>query len=339
MKNPLISHWLRAGAVALSAAVISASSMAADLPGKGIKVLPLKSTIAEETFQTLLVMKALEKLGYDVQPIQEIEYATAHLAIANGDATFLADHWNPLHADFYANAGGDAKFYRQGVYSGNAAQGYLIDKKTADAHKITHIDQLKNPEIAKLFDTNGDGKADLTGCNPGWGCEGMIEHHLTAYGLRDTVTHNQGSYSALIADTISRFRAGKPVLYYTWTPYWVSNELKPGKDVVWLEVPFSSLPGERKGLDTKLPNGKNYGFVVNNQQIVANKAWAEQNPAAAKLFAIMQLPVGDINAQNHLMSQGQNKPADIERHTEGWIKAHQKTFDDWIAQALAAAAK
>lgn len=51
----------------------------------------------------------------------------------------------------------------------------------------------------------------------------------------------------------------------------------------------------------------------------------------------MQLPVADINAQNHLMSQGQNKPADIERHVSGWIQAHQATFDGWIAQAQAAA--
>ncbi|MEG0447549.1 MAG: glycine betaine ABC transporter substrate-binding protein, partial [Comamonas sp.] len=84
---------------------------------------------------------------------------------------------------------------------------------------------------------------------------------------------------------------------------------------------------------------KNYGFIANNQQIVANKAWATDNPAAAKLFEIMQVPVGDINAQNYLMSQGQNKPADIERHAQAWIKAHQKAFDDWLAQARAAAAK
>ena len=329
--------WLRAGVAATAAALACAGALAADLPGKGVQVLPLKSSIAEETFQTLLVMKGLQRLGYDVQPIKEVEYPTAHVAIANGDATFMADHWNPMHADFYKNAGGDAKLYRQGLYVANNAQGYLIDKKTADAHKITSIEQLKNPEIAKLFDANGDGKADLTGCNPGWGCEAMIEHHLGAYGLRATVTHQQGTYSALIADTITRFRGGKPVLYYTWTPYWVSNELKPGQDVVWLEVPFSALPGEQKGMDTKLPNGKNYGFVVNSQQIVANKAWAGKNPAAAKLFEVMQLPVGDVNAQNHLMSRGQNKSADIERHVNGWIKAHQKTFDGWIDQALAAA--
>jgi glycine betaine/proline transport system substrate-binding protein len=337
MTVPTSSHrnWATFAAAALALTV--ATAHANDKPGQGVKVQPLQSSIAEESFQTLLVVKALEQLGYDVQPIKEVEYPTAHLALGNGDATFMATHWNPLHADYYKNAGGDAKLYRKGVYSGNAAQGYLIDKKTADAHKITHIDQLKDPQLAKLFDADGDGKADLTGCNPGWGCEAMIEHHLSAYQLRNTVTHQQGTYSALIADTITRFKSGKPVLYYTWTPYWVSNELKPGTDVVWLQVPFSSAPGQQQGSNTQLPNGKNYGFVVNQQHILANKAWADKHPAAAKLFEVMQLPVGDINAQNHMMSQGQGKSSDIERHTKGWIQAHQKTFDGWLTQARAAA--
>ena len=316
---------------------LAGAAHAKDLPGKGISVQPLQSSIAEETFQTLLVSRGLEKLGYTVQPIKEIEYATAHVAIGNGDATFMADHWDPLHADFYKNAGGDAKLSRTGTYSQNAAQGYLIDKKTADKYKITHINQLTDPKLAKLFDTNGDGKADLTGCNPGWGCEAVIEHQLKAFKLSDTVSHQQGSYSALIADTIARYKQGQPILYYTWTPYWVSGVLQPGKDVVWLQVPHSSLPGEQAKLDTTLPDGKNYGFVLNNQRIVANKQFVEKNPAAAKLFELMELPVGDINAQNLAMKNGQNKPADIARHTDGWIKGHQKTFDGWISQALAAA--
>ncbi len=334
--HPPTRFWRSLIGIGLAAAM-AAPLAAQDLPGKGIKVQPLQSSIAEETFQTLLVSRALARLGYDVQPIKEVEYPTAHVAIANGDATFMADHWDPLHADFYKNAGGDAKLYRQGAYSPGAAQGYLIDKKTADAHKITSIDQLKDPAIAKLFDHNGDGKADLTGCNPGWGCEAVIEHQLNAYKLRDTVTHVQGSYSALIADTITRHKQGQPILYYTWTPYWVSGVLRPGQEVVWLQVPFSSLPGEQSKLDTQLPNGQNYGFVLNTQRIVANKRFAEQNPAAARLFEVMSLPVADINAQNLRMRDGENKPQDVERHTDAWIKAHQKTFDGWIAQALAAA--
>lgn len=243
----------------------------------------------------------------------------------------------PLHEGFYKNAGGNDKLTRKGTYADGAIQGYLIDKKTADQYGITQLSQLKDPKLAALFDANGDGKADLTGCTPGWGCEAAIEHQLDAFKLRGTVTHQQGTYSALIADTISRYKAGKPVLYYTWTPFWVSAQLKPGTDVMWLEVPFSAAPGAQGGEDTKLPNGKNYGFVPNTQHILANKQWALKNPAAGKLFEIMQLPINDINAENNRMFMGENKPVDIERHVAGWIDAHQTTFNGWLDQARAAA--
>lgn len=307
------------------------------LPGEGVAVQPLKSSIAEETFQTLLVMKALERLGYDVKPIKEIEYAAGHIAIANGDATFLAVHWDPLHIDFYKKAGGEKKLYREGVYVPHGLQGYLIDKKTAEEHGINNLGQLKDPKIAGLFDTNGNGKADLTGCTPGWGCEQVIENHLDAYELRDTVTHNQGSYAAIIADTIARYRQGESILYYTWTPYWVSGVLVPGKDVVWLQVPFSALPGERKDVDTALADGSNYGFQANDQKIVANKAFTEAHPDAAKLFSIMAVSNNDVSAQNLRMRDGEDSAKDIERHANAWIRANQKTFDGWVEEALKAA--
>ena len=318
------------------ATLVSTSAFAADLPGKGITVQPIQSTLSEETFQTLLVSRALEKLGYTVDKPNEVDYNVGYTSIAAGDATFTAVNWIPLHDDMYEAAGGDKKFYREGTLINGAAQGYLIDKKTADQYNITNIEQLKDPKIAKLFDTNGNGKADLTGCNPGWGCEAVINHQLDAYDLTKTVEHNQGNYAAMMADTITRFKEGKPVIYYTWTPYWVSDVLKPGKDVVWLQVPFSSLPGVQKDIDTKLSNGANYGFPVSTMHIVANKAWAEKNPAAAKLFAIMKLPLSDINAQNAMMHDGKSSEADVQGQVDGWVKAHQQVFDGWIKEALAA---
>ena len=310
---------------------------AADLPGKGITVKPIQSTISEETFQTLLVSRALEKLGYTVEKPSEVDYNVGYTSIASGDATFTAVNWQPLHDDMYKAAGGDEKLYREGTYVTGAAQGYLIDKKTAEKYHITNIAQLKDPTIAKLFDANGDGKADMTGCTPGWGCEAVINHQNKAFDLSHTVTANMGNYSAMVADTLARYKQGKPILYYTWTPYWLSDVLKPGRDVVWLQVPFSSLPGEQKDMDTKLPNGANYGFPVNSMHIVANKAWAEKNPAAAKLFAEMTLPISDINAENAAMHAGQNSEDDVNRHVDGWIKGHQAAFDKWVADAKAAA--
>ncbi|MGE8491981.1 MULTISPECIES: glycine betaine/L-proline ABC transporter substrate-binding protein ProX [Comamonas] len=323
-------------ASALLALVLS--THAGDLPGKGVKVLPLQSSLAEETFQTLLVTRALTKLGYDVQPIKEVEYPLAHLAVARGDATFMANHWNPHHSEFYKSVGGDAKLSRKGVYAAGAAQGYMIDKKTADQYGITHLSQLSDPKLARLFDTNGDGKADLVGPSAGWGGEAVVNHQLAAFKLQGMVNYTQGNYPALISDTLARYQQGKPVLFYAWTPYWLSNVLRSGKDVVWLEVPFSAMPGVQAGTDTQLPNGKNYGFPVNNEYIVANKTFVEKNPAAAKLFEIMSLPIGDISEQNRRMHDGENRQQDVERHTDSWIKANQKTFDGWIETALKAAA-
>jgi len=316
------------------AASMSFTVQATDLPGKNITIQAVQSPIAEETFQTEIINEALKGLGYDVKPTKEVDYSAGYVSIANGDATFMTTNWFPLHNTMYKNAGGDEAFYRKGFYISGAAQGYLIDKKTADEHNITNLGDFKNEKIAKLFDTNNDGLADLTGCQAGWGCEGVIEFQLDAFKLRDRVQHNQGQYSAIISDTIARFHEGQPVFYYTWTPYWVSGKLIPGKDVVWLEVPSSANPN---GTDTKLANGKNYGFDINSERIVANRKFAEQNPAAAKLFEIAKVSINDVSAENMLISNGENSQKQIHKHVTNWISANQALFDSWLTEAKKAA--
>ncbi|MCY1294401.1 Glycine betaine-binding periplasmic protein OusX [compost metagenome] len=324
------AHVLKASLlVALACTPLTGIAQEAQ-PGKGITAIPIKSTDQGIAFQNQLVVRGLKDLGYEVEAAKEVEYATAHIAIANGDATFLAGSWEPLHDDFYEKSGGDAKLVRKGALSSNALQGYLIDKDTADKHGITNISQLKDPAIAKLFDTDGDGKADLTGCTPGWACEGIIEKLLDSTGLAATVTQKIGTYSALMADVIARHKEGKPILYYTWTPYYISALLVPNKDVVWLEVPFGANQGATP------PSGKYYGYAVNTQHIVANKAFVEANPAAGKFFELVNIDVNDINAQNNRMFEGEDSAAAVERHVDLWISAHRKTYDGWLAAARSA---
>ncbi|QFG76393.1 proline/glycine betaine ABC transporter substrate-binding protein ProX [Raoultella planticola] len=168
----------------------TSAAWAADLPGKGITVKPIQSTITEETFQTLLVSRALEKLGYTVDKPSEVDYNVGYTSLASGDATFTAVNWQP-RTTICTLPPVVIKLLPRRRFVNGAAQGYLIDK-TAEQYHIKSIDQLKDPKIAKLFDTNGDGKADLTGCTPGWGCEAVINHQIDAYGLSKTVVHNRG---------------------------------------------------------------------------------------------------------------------------------------------------
>ena len=129
--------------------------------------------------------------------------------------------------------GGEKKLERVGILTDNIVQGYQIDKKTADEYKITNLGQLKDPKIAKLFDSDGNGKANLIGCNPGWFCEVTIDHHLKAYGLEDTVEQDRGQYVTLLADVITRYQQKESVLYYAYNPHWLSTVLKPEQDLTF----------------------------------------------------------------------------------------------------------
>lgn len=303
----------------------------------GAKVHAVKTNVAEEAFQMLVVTEILKKMGHDVEITNDVNYDIGYQTIANNaksdDVYFLASSWDPLHNGKIKAVGGENTIAKFSSYISNCAQGYLIDKKTAEKYNIKYYNDLKKPEIAKLFDINGNGKADLTGCNAGWGCEKVIEYQLDAYGLRDNVEHLQGEYSALIADTIANYKTGKSILYYTWTPYWVSGRLVPGKDVVFLQVTHSANPNTDS---TKLSNGADYGFNINSQKIVANASVRTKHKDIAKLFDIVKLSVNDVSGQNMLMTKGQNKEKDMVRHAKMWLDRNADKVNAWIKEAKAA---
>lgn len=293
------------------------------------------SSWIEEHFQTEIIKIGLGKLGYRVETPKEIEYPALYISLANGDLDYSVVYYNPGHEQFFNNAGGTEKLTGVGILTSDAIQGYQIDKKTADKYNITDLKQLKNPKIAQLFDSDGNGKANLVGCNPGWSCELSIDHHLEVYGLENTVEHDRGQYAALLANTITRYQQGEPVIFYAYNPHWIGATLKLDQDVVWLEVPFTALPPKMGNIteqDTSI-NGKNHGFPKVQQSIVANKKFLEDNPVAKRWFELAQIPVADINQESLKIKQGENKPEDIQRHAQEWIIKNQELFDSWIEEA------
>jgi glycine betaine/proline transport system substrate-binding protein len=327
-----MKHFTLATALTLSLA--ATPLWANETPGAGVTVRPVMAPSLEETFQHRVLFHALKDLGYTVADPQEVEYQTIFLALGTGDGDFTGVAWNTLHDTFFQESGGDKVLTKVGTLIEGALQGYLVDKASYDSG-ITDIGMLKDPKVAAHFDADGDGKADLAGCVPGWGCERVIEHQLTEYGLRDTVIHNQGAYNAIIADTIARQANGQPILYYTWTPYWVSGALAPGRDVEWLSVPYTSLPDGATG-DTMF-NGKNLGFAVDSIRVVARNDFLAANPAAAKLFELVKIDINDISAENKQIADGEDSSDAIDGHVTAWIAAHQADYDGWLAAARAAA--
>jgi len=276
-------------------------------------------------FQAEIYKQALEKMGYKVSGPTVMKPQVFYVAAAAGDVDLWVNGWFGTHNGYIAESKGKVKAVGTVMEKGGL-QGYLIDKKTADKFGIKSVLDIK--KHAKQFDSNGDGKADMVACPPGWGCEKVIANHFDELGLSNFINRVQADYSASMADIISKYKNGKSILFYTWTPNWTVGTLKLGEDIVWIEVPYSQTK------TVKVPNATkskiNMGFGADDIRPAANVDFLKANPKVTKMLKKASIPLADIAAQNLKMNAGEKSEKAIKKHADAWIKANQNTFDSWI---------
>lgn len=333
--------------VSLMMVVLSSPCFAATAqPGKGVEVKPARATWNTGYFQEAIVRMGLKELGYEVDKPKELQNPLFYQALMFGDVDYWTNGWLPNHESQMPKRSKERVETIGYVAKAGGMQGYLVSKKFADQYQITSLEDFKRPEVREAFDANGDGKADLVACPAGWGCEKVISHHFDVYGLKEYINPIKATYAASMADAMGRFKSGQPIFFYTWAPNWTIGKLKPGKDVVWINVPeINPAEGQKagearmtvSGIEGAVTDPLKAGFVVSDIQIVANKKFLAENPAAKRFFEQFSLPLSDISNQNTLMEDGESSQADIERHAADWIAQHREQWDSWLDEARKAA--
>ncbi|HBH29699.1 MAG: glycine betaine/L-proline ABC transporter substrate-binding protein ProX [Desulfofustis sp. PB-SRB1] len=336
------------GAACAALLATGATSVCADnhKPGDGVTVNPARATWNTGFFQEALVRRGLEELGYKVNAPKDLTNPIFYKSVALGDVDYWMNGWFPMHNAQMPDNFNETATTVDYVVKAGGLQGYLVSKRDVDKFGITSLDDFKRDEVKKAFDKNGDGKADLTACPPGWGCEQVITHHMDVYGLEDHINPVTASYEAGMASALAEYQNGEPIFFYTWAPNWTIFKLKPGEDVMWINVPeinpteAQAVSEDRmtvSGIEGAVTDPVMLGFVVADIQPVANKEFLAKNPAAAKFIELFELPLIDINEQNTRMNEGEKSEADIQNHVNDWIAANQDTWNGWLEAAQKAA--
>jgi len=329
-------------------AVLLALPVAADQvrPGEGVKVQPARATWNTGYFQEALVRDGLKELGYQVEKPKELQNPLFYQTLALGDVDYWTNGWFPMHKEHMPKNFDEKGEVIGYVVKAGGLQGYLVSKRDVEKFNIRSLDDFKRPEVKEAFDRNGDGKADLVACPPGWGCENTITYHLDTYGLNDHINQIKAGYTASMADALANYRNGRAVFFYTWAPNWTIFKFKPGKDVMWINVPeIKPRPVEMEAVDRMTVSGvegavsdpAELGFVVADIRIVANKEFLNENPAAKEFFKVFSLPLKDINKQNSKMETGEKSARDIARHVKEWIAENREKWNGWLEEARKAA--
>lgn len=289
----------------------------------------------------------LEELGYDVtDPAEQTrDAATFYPALARGDLDLWANGWFPLHEIYLDSQLVTGQRVSEPIepvgtqVPAGARQGFLADRATAEDLGITSVADLADPDVAATFDDDGDGLADLLGCNEGWGCNLAIEDHLVQSDWGSQVEQVVGDYGDLMDEARRRVEAGEPVLFYTWTPNWTVDVMVPGEDVVWLEAP--PLPDEEAdttvdGLDGCATGADacQLGWPVNDIRAVGNRDFLDANPTIRRLLEVVEIPLQDIADQNARMA-GVDEYSDqqVRQDAADWIEDNRDLVDEWLDHA------
>lgn len=312
-----------------------------ETPGKGITIRPARAPWNTGYFHALIIEKGLRELGYTVQKAEELPVGLFYKSLAKGYVDYWPNGWFPLN-NSYLTEYKDTITPIGYVLKEQALQGYLVDKKHAELLNITSLSDFSRSTVRKAFDKDGDGKADLTGAPSGWGADEIIEHHLKEYDLTSYIELVSVSYEEAMAANFAAYKNGEPIFYYTWVPSWTTYKLVPGKDVVWINVPYNIPTTDSKKelelmrlneVEGAVTDPIDIGFSVADIRVVANKTFLEQNPPAKKFLELFTIDRSDLNKEYERLVRGEKALKDIDRRADEWISNNQEVWNSWLEQA------
>ncbi|HHY6926594.1 glycine betaine/L-proline ABC transporter substrate-binding protein ProX [Burkholderia ambifaria] len=330
------------GAAALAAVMMAGvPAFAQNMPGKGKTIRYSQGdSFGGNYVATQIVMAAMKRLGYEVK-LTTMNTTLFFQAVAQGDEDLATDVNFPQRELAFRAVEKDAQIVGSGMIVGGGINGYLIDKKTADAYKITNLAQLKDPKLAALF--GSDGKAQLISCDPGWSCGDVVDYQLKKFGLQDTVRAVRGKYEALMVDTVARIKQGKPAFFYAWSPSWTVSSLVPGKDVVWLPTPEAALPPNMTNSGSPLVRGVKgcagdadpcrMAMASWNWGAVGNRGFIAANPAIRSLIEQIKFPSTTWSSWEYAISKNGGTQALITQLAGDWMTGNKAQLDQWITVA------
>jgi len=342
---------------------------AAAMPGEGTTITMARADWSTGYFQAAVYRQLLQELGYEVSDPADLELgpSLAYLSMAQGDFDFWVNSWYPGHTSWWepelpdgTTVGDHLEVVGEEMMAGGL-QGYLVTKTFAEEFGLTTMDDLNsNPDALAAFDADdpvpGNGIADIYGCQESWTCDNIITSQIAFSGW-ENIQQTIAGYDAMIAEAVGKANDGEPMVIYTWTPSAYITELRPGDNVVWIGVEETLDDSNPTGQDggeshDQRPGTANIGpeqcpaaetsgtcqlgWIAADIQVTGNKDFLDANPAAKKLFELVQLPIIDVSLANVEQDAGRNTNEDIQALASEWIDNNRASVDAWLAEAAAA---
>ena len=173
-----------------------------------------------------------DNLGLEVE-LQNGTNPVIFEAMESGSMHVHPEVWLPnqtnLH-DKYVKTRGTVRMSPNGVPS---FQGMCVTKASADRTGITAIADLADPDMAKNFDSNGDGLGEVWVGASGWASTNIEKIRAKSYGYDETMELLEMDEAVAMADVDAAVAKDANHVFYCYTP----NHMFALYDLVILDEP------------------------------------------------------------------------------------------------------
>jgi len=244
-----------------------------------------------------------------------------------GDIDVHPDVWLPNQESFtkkYVDGAGTVALSEK-PYEGK--QSFCVSKDFSEKNNVTSIFDLARPEIAKLMDSDGNGKGEIWIGAPGWASANVNEVKVRDYGLMpfmEPIRADQAVMTATVADSIKK---GNGYAFYCYSPHAIWFQF----DIVRLEEPafdpekyIAIQPSDDPDWFTK--SKVMTEDALKKVQIAYSKSLKERSPAIADLLANIQLDGETVSGFAYEIEGGKDAATVVKE----WVAKNSDRVDGWL---------
>ena len=207
-------------------------------------------------------------------------------------------------------------------------QGMCVTKGTAERTGIVNLTDLTDPDMAKNFDSDGDGEGEVWIGASGWASTNIEKIRAKSYGYDETMKLKEMDETLALAEVDNAVSKNTDIVFFCYTPHhmFALHELvilkepeydaakwmviQPTDDPEWLEKSNAAVAWDLAYL-----------------HIHYAAALEETNPAAAKLLSLVKLDTDTVSTMTFALVVEKQDPAEFAKK---WVADNASLVDSWL---------
>ena len=307
--------------ISVSPVIGMSSALAADM------VIGVPNWPSATATANILKVVLEDNLGLEVE-LQNGTNPVIFEAMDTGSMHVHPEVWLPNQANLHSKFVKEKGTVRMSPNGVPSFQGMCVTKATADRTGITEIADLADPDMAKNFDTKGDGRGEVWIGASGWASTNIEKIRAKSYGYDETMELLEMDEALATANVDSAVAKNANHVFYCYTP----NHLFAMHDLVILKEPKYDASKWKVIHPTDDPqwlekSSAPVAWDLAYLHVHYAASLEKSHPEAAALLSKVKLTTDLVSAMTFALAVEKMRAAD---YASQWAKENAQLVDSWL---------